>query len=260
MSRVLQAKTVEGRQFDNFVDEYAKARPVYPRQVFDRMVLLHGKRFFRAVDIGCGTGQSLEGLDNISAELIGIDPSSVMLEEARKRVPGATFVRASGEDTTIESSSVDLVSIATAFHWMDPAGVVREAHRILTGGGLLAVYRYDIPELDGDIGGAFDRRLQADWRPFISEKILFPGDPFDLLVRSEGWAFVSRTVIPYAPRYSSRQFVDLMLATSYVREFLAEHPDPGRYEREFYDEFHRLAPDGVTPNLDIKLTLGTRNG
>lgn len=259
MNQALKTLGDEGRQFDSFVSAYSAARPEYPRQVFDRMVLQHGGRFHCAVDIGCGTGQSLAGLDQIARHLIGVDPSPLMLAEAKRRVPHARFVLSSGEETNLPSESVDLVSIATAFHWMDQKKAIREARRILRPGGLFSVYRYDIPKLGGAAGEAFERRLQRDWRPFISDKILFATDPFEFLAQSAQWGFVSRTIVPFTPHYPAQQFVELMLATSYVQGFLAEHEDPAHYEHDLLKEFERFESEGLRVNLDIKLLMAVRN-
>ena len=252
------AAAAEGRQFDAFSHAYAQARPTYPDALF--AMLRAGRQGFAcAVDIGCGTGQSLEGLQGIASAIIGVDPSAVMIAQARARVPHATFRIGTGEHTGLPDACADLVTIGTAFHWMDGAAAAREAARILQPGGLLAVFRYDIPELSGRAAEAFRRRLERDWLPFVSPRILPAADPAPYLA-ADTWRCVTSGVLPHAPHHDAANFVRLMLATSYVRGFLDQHPAPRAYEEEFHREFRTLCPDGLAVGLDIKYVTGIRRG
>ncbi len=95
------------------------------------------------IDLGCGTGRFSEPLaEHFSARVIGIDPSSKMLEQARQKVQSdrVVFERASAEALPVADASVDLVFMSMIFHHLDDAaGVARECRRVLRDGGHVAL-------------------------------------------------------------------------------------------------------------------------
>ncbi|MCH5277452.1 MAG: metalloregulator ArsR/SmtB family transcription factor [Desulfovibrionaceae bacterium] len=109
-----------------------------------------------AVDLGCGTGEVLERLRDVSAQLIGVDGSPRMLELARRR-----FGRASGaEDARDEAAlslrigeldhlplrdaEADFACINLVLHHLSrPEAAIREMARVLRSGGLALVTDFD---------------------------------------------------------------------------------------------------------------------
>ena len=94
------------------------------------------------LDLGCGTGRYSEALaEHFRARVIGLDPSEKMLDEARKKIPGKVrYVRACAESLPLGQGSVDMVFISMVFHHFDdPAGAVRECHRVLRPGAIVCL-------------------------------------------------------------------------------------------------------------------------
>lgn len=54
---------------------------------------LSKKKFQRALDIGCGTGGSMQDLNNFANEFFGIEPSLQAIEFAHQNYPGLNIVR-----------------------------------------------------------------------------------------------------------------------------------------------------------------------
>jgi SAM-dependent methyltransferase len=98
---------------------------------------------FHIVDLGCGTGRFSEPLSvHFQADVIGIDPSETMLEQARNKVSGSsvTFKQASGDKLPVETDSADMVFMSMVFHHLpDPGRTATECHRILRDGGHVCV-------------------------------------------------------------------------------------------------------------------------
>jgi len=96
---------------------------------------VEGQRIRTILDLGCGTGRFSEGLAaRFDAEVIGLDPSQKMLDQARaKLVDGRVrFEQGRGESIPIPDNSVDLIFISMVFHHFDdPALVARECGRAL---------------------------------------------------------------------------------------------------------------------------------
>jgi len=88
----------------------------------------------RALEVGVGTGRFAASL----GIRFGIDPSENMLRVAKGR--GITVVRGVGESLPFREKSFELVLlVATLCFVSDPLGVLREARRVLKGGGKLVL-------------------------------------------------------------------------------------------------------------------------
>ena len=104
---------------------------------------LGGEQVTRILDLGCGTGRFTEGMAaRFSADVIGIDPSMKMLEQARAKrsVARVLYERASAEGLPVATGSVDVVFMSMSFHhFTDPAAAARECRRVLREGGSVLV-------------------------------------------------------------------------------------------------------------------------
>lgn len=63
----------------------------------------------KILDIGCGNGRSTQILSKISDEIIGIDFSERLLEQARKKCPYAKFFLEDAKSTHFDNNSFDYV-------------------------------------------------------------------------------------------------------------------------------------------------------
>ena len=143
---------------------YAAFRPTYPRSVLDvisSFIKIHsGSGFGAAVDVGCGSGQSTFFLSDLFQKVVGVDISAAQIANARakcssKEPPNAKQVEfrvGSAQELPVETSSVDLVTCAQAWHWLDPAALYAEARRVLRPRGCLAVYGYGNVRLANEKG------------------------------------------------------------------------------------------------------------
>jgi len=92
------------------------------------------------LDLGCGTGRFSEALAiHFHAEVIGIDPSTKMLEQARSK-PHDLRVRyepGCGESIPLPDNSVDLVFMSMIFHHLEnPSLMALECRRVLRENGI----------------------------------------------------------------------------------------------------------------------------
>lgn len=99
----------------------------------------------RVADLGCGPGNSTELLVRRfpRAEVVGVDSSPGMLEEAGRRLPGVALVRADLAGWAPEPGT-DLLFANAVFQWVpDHPAVLRRLLAALPGGGALAVQMPD---------------------------------------------------------------------------------------------------------------------
>jgi len=96
------------------------------------------------LDIGCGTGQFLEMVQNRNSDidLFGIEPNLEMLSRARAKftvhIPSITLVEAWAHQLPFEDASFDYLTCNNMFHYVDePSQALSECKRVLKPGGSL---------------------------------------------------------------------------------------------------------------------------
>jgi SAM-dependent methyltransferase len=96
-------------------------------------------RHLQVLDLATGTGQLAGVVLAAGHDVIAVEPDPGMLAVAQERL-GSERVRAGkAEAIPLEDSSVDVVTVGTAWHWFDPALAHEEIARVLRPGGLLSV-------------------------------------------------------------------------------------------------------------------------
>ena len=93
------------------------------------------------LDLGCGTGRFTEALaSSFDAEVVGVDPSSKMLAQARakRRDRRVRYELGHAEAIPLPNDSVDLIFISMALHHFDdPSAAARECRGVLKTGATL---------------------------------------------------------------------------------------------------------------------------
>lgn len=99
---------------------------------------VEAQRINTILDLGCGTGRFSEALAvRFDAEVIGIDPSAKMLEQARRKQQDrrVRYEIGGGESIPLPADSVDLIFMSMVFHHFDdPKLAARECRRVLRHG------------------------------------------------------------------------------------------------------------------------------
>lgn len=119
-------------------------RPGYNPAIIEAILSYIGRNSrgrLRVADVGAGTGKLTILLAKMGLDVIAVEPNNAMREEGEKYCEGypIIWVKGSGEDTTLDTGSVDWVIMASSFHWTDPSRSLPEFHRILRKGGFLTV-------------------------------------------------------------------------------------------------------------------------
>jgi SAM-dependent methyltransferase len=121
--------------FQHGADGYDRHRPGYPAETVS---WLFGDAA-SVLDLGAGTGKLTVELVRLGATVTAVDPSDDMLRVLRARLPHVTTLRGSAEQIPLADASVDLVTVAQAWHWVDPGAASAEVVRVLRPGGRLAL-------------------------------------------------------------------------------------------------------------------------
>ncbi|WP_214328697.1 class I SAM-dependent methyltransferase [Bacillus paranthracis] len=126
-------KTTEN--FTDKADIYAKYRPSYPNEYIEYLLSANELNENQIVaDIGSGTGIFSRQLLESGLHVIGVEPNDdmrKMAEQSLNQYPRFQSIKATAENTTLKENSVDLVTVAQAFHWFDKEAFKIECQRIL---------------------------------------------------------------------------------------------------------------------------------
>ena len=137
------------KKFDAKGSIYEKGRPAYPEQLFDYLLKTQLVQSNTTVaDIGAGTGIFTSQLSPFVSNIFAVEPNEDMRKKAEKRYKGFSniiSVNGTAENTTLSANSVDLITVAQAFHWFDRASFKLECQRILSCRGKVFLVWNDRP-------------------------------------------------------------------------------------------------------------------
>jgi ubiquinone/menaquinone biosynthesis C-methylase UbiE len=123
--------------FTNKSEAYARCRPSYPSKAIEWLrERVQGES---VADIGAGTGIFTACLLPYFKNVCAIEPNADMRKQFSDYLPGIPCFNACGEATGLPDSSIDLITVAQAFHWLDEDSFKLEAQRILRPNGLTAI-------------------------------------------------------------------------------------------------------------------------
>lgn len=131
---------------------YAKYRPTTPEIVIHKILNFLKQQDcppLKALDVGCGSGQSTRILAEHFKEVVGTDVSENQLKEAQlnpENPKNVTFRISPAESCPLEDGSVSVITASQCAHWFNLDQFYKEADRLLKPNGVLAIYGYEIPK------------------------------------------------------------------------------------------------------------------
>ncbi|MBO0979426.1 class I SAM-dependent methyltransferase [Microbacterium sp. SD291] len=152
---------VLAKSFERIGADYDRYRPGFPAEAAEHIVPV---RVRTALDLGAGTGKFTELLTARADRVIAVEPSVAMLDVLRTKLPDAVALEGSAERIPVEDSSVDVVSVAQAFHWFDRESACAEISRVLLPGGTLGlIWNHSDPDC------AWDRAAHRIAHPAVAD-------------------------------------------------------------------------------------------
>jgi SAM-dependent methyltransferase len=94
----------------------------------------------RVLDVGCGTGVTVERLAvRHGLRAVGVDPSARLVTDGRSRRPGLSLLQARAEQLPFSDGSLDAALAECVVSLTDAGAALAELSRVLRPGGLLVV-------------------------------------------------------------------------------------------------------------------------
>jgi phosphatidylethanolamine/phosphatidyl-N-methylethanolamine N-methyltransferase len=204
---VPKEEVMKDKAFEKDIAFWERMAPTYDRHVrwlgtSQERVILHLREQLqgakRILDVGTGTGNIALALAQTVQEVDGVDPSPLMLEEARakaqaKNIQNVRFSLQGAYELKFSDGLFDAVILSHVLHIIEkPELALSEAKRVLKKDGLLMAPTY-----------CHGQTLLSRSFSFIARNLLkqpvyhrFAADDLVRLVRASGYEIVSCEILP----------------------------------------------------------------
>lgn len=246
-----------GYSGEGFAAGYDSHRPSPPSALLDVLCLeAQTTRPRLVIDLGSGTGLSTRAWADRADEVVGVEASLEMREqaEAATSAENARFVQAFAQETGLPDGVADIVTCSQSFHWMEPEPTLAEAARILRPGGVFAAYDYDWPPLvHWEVEAAFEEMFQR-----IGMRRALRGQPrhtkdlhLDRIRDSGHFRYAREAVLHSRERGSAKRIVGMALSLGPLTVMLKD----GVTEEEVGLAALRQAADRALGDQEVELFL-----
>ena len=198
--------------FGSAAETYERGRPSYPAGVVELFAEHLGVGpGATVVDLAAGTGKLTRLLAATGATVIAVEPVEAMRAQLEGALPGVDARSGTAEELPLTDGSVDVVTVAQAFHWFDPEAALAEITRVLRpGGGLGLVWN----ERDESVPWVAELSSLFDWgarRPYRK------GVDWAAVVDAGGRCTpVHHQALAYVQELDAETLVERVLSTSYI--------------------------------------------
>jgi len=234
---------------------YAKVRPFFHRQVAERICGLTGiSQFKKALDVGCGPGQSSIALTAIADRVIAIDSSQGMLDQAPVH-PAVTYQLGFAEQLTFCNEEFDLVTVGSALHWFDQDRFFAQCRNVLAPAGVLAVYNDHFTAHMQDVV-ACKRWMRTRFAKRFPPPRRGMRDINELQAAECGFTVAHRVSFSHIVAFSREELIAYLLTRSNTLDVLHAGNESRQSIIDWMGgELSTIVPDGVTGSFIFKCNL-----
>jgi SAM-dependent methyltransferase len=208
--------------FNALAEQYDAYRPHYPPEALSFLVTLGElDKSSDVADIGSGTGRIALELAKYVRLVYAVDTATVMLQQLqtsaeKEGLSNVRLIEAPGETTGLQTESLDLVTVAQAFHWMDKQASLAEANRILKPHKQLILLWNQVT----NTGDKYYKDMVALIKRYNPKyeggadirSVDFP----DHVKNSKLFGPLERYTFPFELHYSLESYVGFLLSKSYI--------------------------------------------
>lgn len=236
--------SLSGMRFGESVSAYVAYRPEYPPELFERILAaVPLDRRIRAMDLGAGTGKSTRAVLNHFTEVIAVEPDSLMADRLRLGAPGAKVRVAAAEETVQEPSSVDLITIVTALHWMDAPRVMANVTLWLRTGGVLAVCGSVVPVTREPVRAAVGQEFEDHWNEFRDLRLNLVNSSQHVLQEIRALRVFDDRMVSNVVHLTAHEFAGFWRSSSYGSAYARSLADPESYWCDLESRLRQAWPE-----------------
>jgi SAM-dependent methyltransferase len=244
-------------RFSDRVDDYVRYRPDYPPALIEWLQREQGvDAGWRVADVGAGTGISSKMFLDAGYRVTAVEPNAPMRAAAERWLQAYEnfdAVDGKADATGLPDASVDLVTVAQAFHWFDQETTRREFARILRPRGLAAIW-WNSRRLTGTrFLEGYEALLQQFGTDYASVAERYTDD-----ARMRAWfgaGFCGSARFEHAQRLDFEALRGRLMSSSYAPQ--AGHPQHEPMLRALRELFDSCAEQGtVSFDYDTRIFAG----
>jgi ubiquinone/menaquinone biosynthesis C-methylase UbiE len=147
--------------YDSIGDDYNRTRTADPFLVENLSSLMASDKNSVYLDVGCGTGNYTTALASKGYSFYGVEPSEVMLEQARRKSRSIVWALAVAENLPFDSSFFGgALATLTTHHWNNLESGFAEIFRVLKRESNLVIFT------------AFPEQMEGYWLNYYFPKML----------------------------------------------------------------------------------------
>ena len=206
--------------YEHVAAAYDQGRPGYPQAVLEQIVARSrvgpGSEL---LDLAAGTGKWTRQLLATGGHVHAVEP----VEAFRKRLRElpVTVLAGTAEAIPLMDRSVDLVTVAAAFHWFDAPSALAEIARVLRPGGTLAILWNERDHQDPAQRALTDLiEPHRQGEPRQADEAWLAA--FDT---AAGFTVLEKEDFPHAHRFTAESLVERVRSISFIAALAARERD-----------------------------------
>lgn len=223
--------------FSNLANNYSKYRPAYSKSILNAILGIKKKQVneIDIADIGAGTGIWTRMLaEKNPKSLTAIEPNDNMrkfgIQDSKNF--SITWLKGTGESTGLKENSIDLITVASCFHWIDFEKGIKEFHKILKKGGhFVVIYNpryYENNKILLDINDYLFKlnkniKRVSSGKTIVNEefsKKIYKTNLFDDVIYIEGMNNINMSKEQYIGAWQSTNDIQVQLGKELFNNFL----------------------------------------
>jgi len=208
--------------FNALAEQYNAYRPHYPAEALLFLVTLGElDNSSDVADIGTGTGRIAVELAKYVRLVYAVDTASVMLDQLQisaeeDGLSNIRMIEAPGEATGLQTESLDLVTLAQAFHWMDKPSALKEAGRILKPNKSLVLLWNQVTNTKDDYYSEISSLIKKYNSAYKGGADILSADFPDHINSSKLFGPTERYTFSFEAHYAPENYIGFLLSKSYI--------------------------------------------
>jgi SAM-dependent methyltransferase len=233
--------------FNALAENYDAYRPHYPSEALLFLVTLAElNRSSTVADLGSGTGRLALALAPYVRLVYALDPAREMLRKLEENaqsegITGIQTIEAQGESTGLMTDSIDLVTLAQSFHWMNKEKAVKEISRILKPHQpLVLLWNHSLATAE-EYYTQINDCIQRFNPKYEGGADIISADFPEAITNSGLFQTPELYTFPFSIEYTAETYLGFLLSKSYIGAGIPKNKQPefmGCVHDVLHDQFH----------------------